>query len=267
MERYQVIIAYDGTNFQGLQRQAESRTVQAEIEAALRQLGWQGSTILYAGRTDAGVHAAGQVIAFDLDWAHSPDELRRALNDHLPHDVAARDVRVARAGFHPRYDATARTYAYHLFCQPDRDPLRERYAWRVWPTVEGSLLIQASVLLVGEHDFAAFGSTHRPQDATIRTVYGATWQQSGDLWTFRVTANAFLYRMVRRMVFLQVLVGQQRLTLDAFAAALRSPTSPLTAGLAKPNGLVLERVDYSEMIQILEGSNETLLESGDENSG
>lgn len=266
MERYQVIIAYDGTNFQGFQRLGGRRTVQAELEAALKHLNWQGDAVFYAGRTDTGVHASGQVIAFDLEWAHSPAELGRALNSHLPQDVAAREVKLAAADFHPRYDATARCYRYQLFCQPNRDPLRERYAWRVWPQVEGSLLIQAAARLPGTHEFAAFGSPLKPKGTTIRTVFNAGWRQEADGWSFQVTANAFLYHMVRRLVFLQVLVGQQRISLEAFASALQTP-SPLIPGLAKPNGLVLEQVHYSEIGQIPEGSNQTLIASGDENCG
>jgi len=266
MERYQVIIAYDGTNFQGFQRQGGSRTVQAEIEAALRQLSWEGSAIFYAGRTDTGVHASGQVIAFDLEWQHSTEELGRAINAHLPKDVAVREVILAAADFHPRYNASARSYHYHLFCQPDRNPLRERYAWRVWPQLEGDLLIQAAALLPGTHNFAAFGSPLKPEGSTIRTVFSADWQHQEDSWHFRVTANAFLYRMVRRLVFLQVLVGQRRLAIETFRSALQSP-SPLTPGLAKPNGLFLERVHFSDGKLIPEGSIQTLIASGDENCG
>jgi len=266
MAHYQVIIAYDGTNFQGFQRQGSSRTVQAEIESALHRLGWQGNAIFYAGRTDSGVHASGQVISFDLEWAHSPDALRGALNAHLPADLAAREVKLAVADFHPRYHAVARRYQYPLFCQPNRDPLRERYAWRVWPQVDSNLLIQVAGCLPGTHDFAAFGSPLRPGGTTVRTIYSADWEQERDGWSFTVTANAFLYRMVRRLVFLQVLVGQQRLSLEAFAAALQSP-SPLTPGLAKPNGLVLEHVFFSEDRLITEGSNQTLIASGDEDCG
>lgn len=266
MAHYQVIIAYDGTNFQGFQRQGSSRTVQAEIEAALHHLDWQGDAIFYAGRTDSGVHASGQVIAFDLEWAHPPEALGRALNAHLPADIAARDVSLAAADFHPRFNATARRYQYHLFCQPNRDPLRERYAWRVWPQVESSLLIQAAALLPGTHDFAAFGSPLKPGGTTIRTIFAAEWVAEGDGWSFTVTANAFLYRMVRRLVFLQVLVGQRQLSLETFASALQSP-SPLTPGLAKPSGLVLERVLFSEDRLITQGSYQTLIVSGDEDSG
>ena len=133
MARYQVILAYDGTDFWGFQRQpgnVKRRTVQGVVEAALKQLGWSGEKILAAGRTDTGVHASGQVVAFDLDWQHDEDALLAALNAHLPQDVAVWAVQRAADDFHPRYAARSRCYEYRLFCQPRRHPLLERYAWQ-----------------------------------------------------------------------------------------------------------------------------------------
>ncbi len=146
MARYQVILAYDGTDFSGFQRQAKARTVQGVVEEALRRLNWRGRAILSAGRTDAGVHASGQAIVFDLDWNHTPEELMRALNTHLPGDVAVRAINQVSPRFQPRYQAISRRYCYHIFCDPVRDPLRERYAWRVWPPVDLSMLEQAAQL-------------------------------------------------------------------------------------------------------------------------
>ncbi len=247
MERYKVTLAYDGTQFYGYQRQGGARTVQLEVEAALRKLNWQGRAILSSGRTDRGVHAAGQVIAFDLDWAHSPDELGRALNANLPEDVAVKAVEIAGPDFHPRYNAISRCYHYHLWFAPERDPLRDRYAWRVWPPCDWQSLQAAARLLPGVHDFAAFGAPLRAGGSTIRTVLQAGWQrkdEDGSL-LFQVTANAFLYHMVRRMVFVQVLVGQQRLDLEDLQQAVEH-ASPLTPGLAPPEGLVLKAVHYTD---------------------
>jgi tRNA pseudouridine38-40 synthase len=243
MERYQIILAYDGTHFQGFQRQGRARTVQAEVENALRHLGWQGRAILFAGRTDRGVHASGQVIAFDLEWAHSPETLGRALNAHLPDDVAVKAVMLAAPGFHPRFDARARCYHYRLYCQPERDPLRDRYAWRVWPAPQLHLLAQAASLLVGRHDFAAFGSPTRMGGSTVRQVLAARWHAQADEFHFEVWANAFLYRMVRRMTWAQVAFAQGSMELARLSAAL-DHQSPLPAGLAAPQGLTLVKVLY-----------------------
>jgi len=224
-------------------RSEATRTVQGEIETALRQVGWQGDAILGAGRTDTGVHAAGQVIAFDLEWKHSPDELCQALNAHLPADIAAQSVSLAQPGFHPRYDAVARHYRYHLYCQARRDPLRERYAWRVWPAVELNALQEAARLLVGKHDFRAFGAPLRQGGDTWRQVHQAEWRTGEVGLCFDISANAFLYHMVRRLVFIQVQVGQGRLAVEDVRCGLETGAAPLP-GMAPAHGLVLVEVVY-----------------------
>lgn len=255
LERYKVTLAYDGTHFFGFQRQGEARTVQLEVEAALRQLNWQGSTILSAGRTDSGVHASGHVIAFDLKWTHGLEQLSRALNAKLPEDVAVKAIEVAPADFHPRFDATARCYRYQVFFAHQRDPLLRRYAWRVWPSCQIESLQAAADLLRGTHDFAAFGTPPRPGGSTIRAVFQAGWQLDESMAHFEVTANAFLYHMVRRMVYVQVMVGQQRVSLDDLREALTAPArAKLTPGLAPPQGLILKQVLYDGRRQVVEES-------------
>ena len=244
MARYQIILAYDGTDLFGSQRQAKTRTAQSELEKALHRLGWQGSSVLLAGRTDAGVHASGQVAAFDLEWNHLLDELVRALNGNLPPDLAVSGVKIVSDDFHPRFDATSRRYRYRLFCQTLRDPLRERYVWRVWPPVDGNALQSVAKQLIGKHDFAAFGTPPRPGSSTVRTVMKAEWQQQGDEWTFEVQADAFLYRMVRRMVFIQVAAGQGKIPEEAVVDLLEGRTRVVPGGLAPAKGLTLVEVTY-----------------------
>ncbi|MBI3158930.1 MAG: tRNA pseudouridine(38-40) synthase TruA [Chloroflexi bacterium] len=246
MARYQVILAYDGTQFKGMQRQARGRTVQGVLEEALRQLGWQGRSALSAGRTDAGVHASGQVAAFDLDWRHTPEDLLKALNALLPEDAAARAVKAATPKFHPRYDAIARRYTYRLFCQPQRDPLRERYAWRVWPAVSLRPMQQASRELLGSHDFASFGSPPKKGGPTVREVLWAEWDQEGDAFSFHFEANAFLYHMVRRTVALLVEVGQEKTDWMIMRALLYDPQPGIVQELAPAHGLELTEVRYPE---------------------
>lgn len=266
MARYQIILAYDGTDFLGYQRQGADRTVQGEVEAALRRLGWQGRSILSSGRTDAGVHASGQVIAVDLDWRHPPAALGRALNAALPEDVAVKAVKVADEEFHPRFDALWRCYHYRLYCRAERDPLRDRFAWRVWPPVDGESLQAAAALLIGTHDFAAFGMPTRPQGCTIRAVHQATWQPEDGGWRFAVTANAFLYHMVRRLVYVQVAVAQERWRLEQFADGIQNQTTQI-AGIAGANGLELVEVRYPDDGQKLEKRFNTLSASGEDDRG
>lgn len=244
MARYQVILAYDGTEFYGFQRQAEGRrTVQGEVERALGQLGWSGSSMLAAGRTDAGVHATGQVAAFDLSWAHSADDLRNALNARLPADIAVRSAQPVPADFHPRYDALARRYRYRVYCEQIRDPLRERYAWRVWPPLSEPELHQAAQSLPGEWDFKAYGRATQPEGSTVRKVFDARWARDDrGLW-FTIEANAFLYHMVRRIVYQQVQVGLGQVSPGQILEHLRGARQPVQ-GLAPPQGLVLDRVRY-----------------------
>lgn len=244
MARYQVILAYDGSGFSGSQRQANSRTVQGDFEKALRKLGWSGKSVVMAGRTDTGVHATGQVAAFDFEWAHAAEKLLKALNADLPSDLAVKSLRPASADFHPRFDAVGRTYCYRLFCEPTRDPLRERYAWRIWPSFDGSVLKQNAGIFLGAHDFSTFGSPTTPKGTTVRTVTKSEWRKmpQGE-WQFEVQADAFLYRMVRRLVFVQVSLAQGKSLVEKVQNAL-SKQGKLPAGLAPAHGLTLVRVNY-----------------------
>jgi tRNA pseudouridine38-40 synthase len=241
MARYQIILTYDGTEFVGSQRQLNSRTVQSELEKTLVKLNWNGNSALLAGRTDTGVHAIGQVAAFDLDWKHSLEDLGNALNAALPLDMAVSQVCVVADDFHPRFDATSRRYRYRLFCQPGRVPLRERFAWRVWPVVTD--LHALAEIWPGMHDFAAFGTPPRPGGSTVRTVLDAKWQLVDDEWQFDIRANAFLYHMVRRIVHAQVAVGQGMITIENLVRALERQTV-LPSSLAPAHGLTLVEVSY-----------------------
>ncbi|MFN2195777.1 MAG: tRNA pseudouridine(38-40) synthase TruA [Anaerolineales bacterium] len=248
MARYQVILAYDGTDFFGFQRQAQARTVQGEFESALRVLGWQGQSLLSAGRTDTGVHAAGQVVAFDLDWRHPPKALQRAVNANLPADLSAVHAAQVSADFHPRYDALARHYRYRLLAEAVRQPLLERYAWRVWPAPDLGRLQTASQLMVGTFDFAAFGAPMKAGGSTQRTVYRAEWRQAGAEFVFDIVGNAFLYRMVRRLVAYQLEIGIGRLQPEMLLEQLRKPGDTSFAGTAKPAGLCLMAVYYAGQV-------------------
>ncbi|MFC2064531.1 tRNA pseudouridine(38-40) synthase TruA [Chloroflexota bacterium] len=241
MVRYQIIIAYDGTDFSGSQKQANTRTVQDELEKALQKLEWQGSSVLLAGRTDTGVHASGQVAAFDMEWNHSLSDLQNALNANLPMDISVRQIESVNSDFHPRFDANWRRYRYRIISHPVRDPLRERFSWRIWPGLTN--LKPLADIWEGTHDFAKFGSPPRTGGSTTRTVFDANWKQCEDEWCFEIKANAFLYHMVRRIVFAQISVSQGKITLQDLKDALEG-SFELPSGLAPPNGLILEELNY-----------------------
>ena len=178
--RYKAILAYDGTAYHGFQRQANaSPTVQGVLEEVLSSTSGQQVSVLAAGRTDAGVHATGQVVAFDLDWRHLPSDLCNALNANLPSDIAVYLVEIASPGFHPRFDALSRTYVYRLYVSRVRDPFKRWLAWHLSRPLDVEAIAEAARHLLGTHDFSAFGSP--PQgDNPVRTVYRAQWEAAPD---------------------------------------------------------------------------------------
>jgi len=243
-DRFRVRLAYDGTGFHGSQFQPELRTVQGEVEKALRKLNWQGKTVLFAGRTDAGVHAAGQVIAFDYRWNHTEPELQKALNAVFPQDISAVQVRKTKTDFHPRYDALSRKYQYQILCSQIRNPLQERFVWRIWPEIDVRLMKRATRDLIGTHDFAALGNPHQPGGSTVRNIIRIAWKKQGELLIFEVVGNAFLYHMIRRIVMVTVKIGQGKAKPNAFQEYLSNPTGSASQGLAPASGLSLVEVRY-----------------------
>jgi tRNA pseudouridine38-40 synthase len=246
MARYKLTLAYDGTAFSGSQRQARRRTVQEELEKALRALGWLGASAVLAGRTDAGVHASGQVAAADVEWRHSSDALRDALNARLPRDVVVVAVEIVNGRFHPRFDAVCRRYRYVVRCQAVRDPLHERTTWTTWPPPDEAILTRLAKCFVGRHDFGAFGSATRRGGSTVRTVTESQWTGANEEWCFEIAADSFLYRLVRRLVYVQIAAAQRRCPEEVVLGALESglPAAEVVAGLAPPQGLVLVGVQY-----------------------
>jgi len=247
METYKSILAYDGTMFHGFQRQADGvRTVQGCVEEALRTLGWREESILAAGRTDAGVHARGQVISFRLAWKHSREALLAAVNAALPQDAALRSCDIAPADFHPRYDARSRMYRYTLVVDAIRSPLDEVYAWRRRRMPDMDLMQHVAAAMQGVHDFGAFGRPPRAGGSTCRNVVQAAWSRQGTRITFMVEANAFLYHMVRRMVAAMVACGEARETVQGVLEHLQQPRNVWDGGLAPAHGLCLEAVRYTD---------------------
>ena len=246
MAHYQAILEYDGTEFLGFQRQRTGRTVQGELEKALRAIGWPGRSVLAGGRTDTGVHAAGQVVAFEFEWKHRPADLLRAVNANLPRDAAVKAVGECAPGFHPRYSAKGRHYRYTLYSAPVRAPLLERYAWYVSAPLALAPLQAASAQLIGRHDFAAFGDDPDEGTNTVRTVVRAEWsltQWPGRL-DFDIQAEAFLHRMVRSLVGALKRVGEESLTVEDFGAILTSRDRARCPAVAPPQGLCLMDIMY-----------------------
>jgi tRNA pseudouridine38-40 synthase len=247
VRRFRATVEYDGTEFAGFQVQPGVRTVQGELEAALARLnGGVRQPVDGAGRTDAGVHATGQVIAFTYTGALSTAALTEALNGTLPPDVAVRDVRGAAAKFQPRYAARYREYRYTVWNGP-RSPLRERTALRVRNHLDTDAMARAATAFEGRHDFSSFGGAD-PQP--IRTVHAVRVRRIGDLVTIDVRADAFLRGMVRRMVAALLAVGSGKIREADVAAALQERRPAFGGAAAPARGLCLRRVVLGRRPQI-----------------
>lgn len=240
LQHYRATIAYDGTDFLGFQLQATGRTVQGVLEEALLGLGGAETRVVGSGRTDAGVHAVGQVVGFRMSWRHTTAGLHRALNAVLPQDIAVSGLTEAPDEWHPRFSARWRHYRYTVLNAAWRDPLTRRYALHM-PTPPGGAPLQleqlqaAARILVGEHDFASFGrpmqdgAPGEPGTSTIRAIFASNWRQDGSTFTYDVIGNAFLRGMVRSLVGSMLQVGLGKWPAERLAEVLAAPPPPQVA--------------------------------------
>jgi len=242
--RYRALLAYEGTAYQGFQWQPQAPTVQGEVERALAKATRQKVRVLAAGRTDAGVHATGQVIAFDVVWRHEVIDLHRALNALLPADIVVRRLEPAPSDFHPRYDARSRIYRYTILNQPWRDPLLRRFTYHLREPLDVAKMNEAAQVLIGLHDFIAFGQPTRDEGSTMRRVFAARCWREDSLVHFEIEANAFLRRMVRRLVGTLLWVGWGRCSVADFAAILYAGADGKAGPAVPPHGLCLRQVTY-----------------------
>ncbi len=251
--RYRARVEYDGTDFAGFQVNPGKRTVQGVLEDALRRLGdGVEQRVDGAGRTDAGVHAEGQVIAFSYDGRLTAAELGRALDALLPRDVTVRDLRRTTSSFHPRHAARYREYRYTVWNGP-RSPLRERTALGIRVPLDTAAMARAGSVFIGRHDFSALGATDR---SPVRTVMSVRVRREGRLVTIDVRADAFLRGMVRRMVALLLEAGLGKMDAAAVQAAIVAGGPALDGGAAPAKGLCLRRVAYGRRSTDMNGEHE-----------
>jgi tRNA pseudouridine38-40 synthase len=242
---FRLDIEYDGSGFSGWASQPGKRTVQAELETALETVLREPVALTVAGRTDAGVHAWGQVASFDLATDVPPD-LKRRLNGLTPHDIAVTGAAPAAPGFDARGDASSRSYCYRLFTRRPSSPFeRGRALW--WPhRIDREGLDACAAALLGRHDFTAFTPTQTDHVYFKREVFAAAWADlPDDVLTFRITADAFMRNMVRILVGTMLEVASSRRTVESFTALLSGAARPEAGETAPPHGLYLESVSYT----------------------
>lgn len=255
--RYRAVVAYDGTAYRGWQAQKDGPTVQQTIEAALATVLREPVRIAAAGRTDAGVHARGQVIAFDataelaeICGADDPRGIAplarclRSVNAVLPEDVALVSLSHAAADFDPRHDAVQRAYRYRIWNAEARSPFERRRAWHVRAPLDAAAMAAAAAELVGEHDFASFQGADDVPRASVRSVQRSEITLDGAVLVYAIEANSFARHMVRNIVGLLVEIGRGRLPLGAVGALLAARDRRLAPPPAPPHGLCLEWVRY-----------------------
>jgi tRNA pseudouridine38-40 synthase len=238
-------LAYEGTDFAGWQRQKNARTVQGVLEAALAVITGRPVSVIGAGRTDAGVHARGQVAHFKTDSPRALAEIVRGGNALLPPAAAIVSAAEAPLDFHARYQAKSKTYDYDLYLGPVRPVIGRRYVWHAADTLDTAAMNRALSRLVGRRDFAAFQSTGSEVKTTVRTIFQAEMAAQSDcVRRISLTGDGFLRHMVRAVVGTLVLVGRGRMTPDEFEAVLASGDRSRAGPTAPAWGLCLREVVY-----------------------
>lgn len=246
MVRYKAIIAYDGTNFHGFQRQPKGRTVQEEIEKTLTKMASKRIEIHGSGRTDAGVHALGQVIHFDFPYERPLEKMRFGLDTQTPDDIAVKNVEIVAEDFHCRYLVKEKTYEFRVDIGKPRSPFRRFYASYYPYPINVEKIQRALPDFLGTHDFTSFCSTGSSVDDKTRTIYEANLQvsESGDELIFTFRGDGFLYKMIRIMVGTLLKIGNNRMPEDCIPAIIAAKDRNLAGPTAHPEGLYLKEVSY-----------------------
>jgi tRNA pseudouridine38-40 synthase len=244
VRRWKCVCAYDGTSFAGWQSQAGGTAIQDVIEARLSQIFHDGIRIHGSGRTDAGVHARGQVFHFDAVWPHGPDKLIAALRAGLPSSIQIKSMTEVSMEFHARFSATGKRYDYHIHLG-DADPFTRPYCWTVYKPLDVAAMQAATAMLRGRHDFRAFTALNGPErEDTVRDLRRLDVVRRGRMLRITAEAEGFLYKMVRSLTGVLVAVGDARLTLTETRAILRGRVRVPAVQTAPPQGLFLTKVFY-----------------------
>lgn len=245
VKNFKITIEYDGSCYHGWQRQKKEHSIQAEIENALEKMTSSRITLIGSGRTDAGVHAAGQVANFTCDTRLTPDAFQKGLNSLLPEDIIIRNCEPAAAEFHARYDARSKIYHYKILNRTVPAAIGRQYVWHIRSALARHNMRAAVAHIIGRHDFKAFEGSGSPRQNTTREVFSARLIEApGDRLIFEIEAEGFLRYMVRNVVGTLVDVGLAKITAADFKRILDSRDRSQAGITAPAKGLVLVRVKY-----------------------
>jgi tRNA pseudouridine38-40 synthase len=240
-----LLLEYDGSRYHGWQRQKGDLSIQQVLEEALKRLTGEQVALIGSGRTDAGVHALGQVANFHTDRAIPLKAFHEGLNSMLPPDIAVLEAREAAPEFHARKAALAKTYEYRILNRPSRSPLHHHYGWWLAAELDQEAMAAAARALPGEHDFTAFRASGSDNLNPVRRIIMAEWLAHPGGWRrFRITANGFLRGMVRSLVGTMVEIGKGKAAPELLAQLLQSGERRLAGPTAPPQGLYLVEVVY-----------------------
>jgi tRNA pseudouridine38-40 synthase len=241
-----VKVAYDGTNFSGWASQKDARTVEDTLRGAILAVDPRAEGPRGTSRTDAGVHAEGQMAAFDAAVAMPPRGWTLTLNQHLPDDVAVRSAQLVPVGFSPRFASQKKRYRYDLLFDKVRDPLLSNRTWRIGYDMDMNRLEREAKAIVGTHDFAAFRSAGDERAVTVRTIHSVDVTRTDERrWSITVEGSAFLYNMMRILVGTLVDVGRGHLEEGTITRALDGKDRSLAGQTAPPHGLTLASIDLA----------------------
>ena len=245
MPRYRLELEYDGGPFAGWQRQDNGPSIQAALEEAIFKLSGARVTVTGAGRTDAGVHARGQVAHFDLEKDYTPETVRDALNAHLrPDPIAVLEAAIAAPDFHARFSAVGRHYEYRILCRRAPPALDRGRVWHVAKGLDAGAMHAAAQILVGQHDFTTFRSSECQAKSPVKTLDRLDASAQGEEIVVYARARSFLHHQVRSMVGTLKLVGEGKWSARDVERALKARDRAACGTVAPPHGLTLLRVDY-----------------------
>lgn len=244
MKRIKIVVAYDGTNYNGWQVQPNGITIEGVLNQALTELTGESVAVIGASRTDSGVHSLGNVAVFDTDTKIPAEKISYALNQRLPDDIVVQGSCEVLPGFHPRRCDSRKTYEYKILNRTFPMPLNRYDSYFTYRGIDVEKMRQAAKCLVGEHDFKSFCSIHSQADSTVRTIYGLTVKKEQDLITIRVVGSGFLYHMVRILAGTLLQIGMGERGVEEMPEILNAKDRTAAGPTAPAHGLTMVGIEF-----------------------